>query len=127
LIAISLMCRSRWSSLDPMGKYALLIFKADRTPVASGDKNKCTSEENAALVQGSNSHFGKYTIDAANQVLTFKIEDASFPNWNRNTQKRAYQYKDDQLKYLVTNTTQGGDAVTAEVIWEEEPGTTGNN
>ena len=103
---------------DADGNYALQIFKAVRIMVASGDKNKCTAEENAALVQGSNSHFGKYSIDEAGQTVTFDIAYASFPNWNANRQKRSYSYKGDRFKYTVTNTTQGGGSVMAQVTWE---------
>src|SRR4051812_27742270 len=48
---------------DTKGNYAIQILKTERPKVASGDKNKCAPEEYAALVQGSNSHFGKYTVD----------------------------------------------------------------
>lgn len=105
---------------DVFGNYALQIYKADRITVSSGDKNKCTPEENVALVQGSNSHFGQYSIDEAQNILTFKIEYASFPNWNFEHQKRSYHFSDNQLKYVVTHTTQGAQSVIAEVTWEKE-------
>lgn len=103
---------------DAIGNYSLQIVKAIRITVASGDKNKCTPEENAALVQGSNSHFGKYAIDEANHTITFNIAYASFPNWNFNQQKRSYNYTANKLSYIVTNTTQGGESVVAKVTWE---------
>lgn len=108
---------------DSIGNYALQIFKAVRSTVASGDKNKATPEENAALVQGSNSHFGKYSVDETDQTVTFSIGYASFPNWNSNSQKRSYSFANGKLKYVVTNTTQGGESVVAEVTWEREKGT----
>lgn len=104
---------------DTTGNYSLQIFKAVRIVIASGDKNKCTPEENAALVQGSNSHFGKYSIDDVDKTITFDIEYASFPNWNFNRQKRSYSFKDDKFQYVVTNTTQGGESVIAQVTWEK--------
>jgi len=105
---------------DAQGNYAVQILKADRPKVLSGDKNKCTPEEYAALVQGSNSHFGSYTIDEATHTITFFIEHASFPNWEGTQQKRLYTYTDDGLKYVVTNTTQGGQSVVAEVAWKRK-------
>lgn len=103
---------------DADGNYALQIVKAVRMNVASGDKNKGTPEENAALVQGSNSHFGKYTVDEAERIITFNITYASFPNWNFNQQKRSYNRVGDKLSYVVTHTTQGGESVIAAVTWE---------
>jgi hypothetical protein len=103
---------------DVNGNYAIQIFKAKRTNVISGDKNKCTPEENAELVQGSNSHFGKYNVDETTNTITFNIEHASFPNWEGTVQKRTYTYTGNVMKYVVTHTTQGGQAVVAEVTWQ---------
>lgn len=104
---------------DEKGNYAIQIYKNKRAKIISGNKNKCTPEENASIVQGSNSHFGKYEIDETNQTITFKIETASFPNWEGTIQKRFYTFIDNELKYVVTNTTQGGKSVTAEVVWKK--------
>lgn len=104
---------------DEEGNYAIQIYKDKRAKIASGDKNKCTPEENAAIVQGSNSHFGEYEIDETNNTITFKIKTASFPNWESTIQKRSYTFTNNELKYAVTNTTQGGKSVTAEVVWRK--------
>lgn len=105
--------------VDGHGNYAIQILRALRPKVASGDKNKCTPEENAALVQGSNSHFGKISLDETNRTVTFHIEHASFPNWEGTEQKRSYTYSDHLMRYVVTHTTQGGQSVIAEVTWKK--------
>jgi hypothetical protein len=102
---------------DEQGNYAIQILQAGRPPLASGDKNKATPEEYAALVKGSNAHFGHYTINEADQTISFRIEHASFPNWEGTLQKRRYTYTGQELKYVVTQTTQGGQSVIAEVVW----------
>ena len=104
---------------DEKGNYAIEIYKNERAKIISGDKNKCTPEENASIVQGSNAHFGKYEIDQTNKIITFKIKTASFPNWEGTIQKRSYTFLNNELKYVVTNTTQGGKSVTAEVVWKK--------
>ena len=104
---------------DEKGNYAIEIYKNERAKIASGDKNKCTPEENASIVQGSNSHFGEYELDDTNKTITFKIKTASFPNWEGTIQKRSYTFLNNELKYVVTNTTQGGKSVTAEVVWKK--------
>ena len=104
---------------DEAGHYAIQILKANRPKVASGDKNVCTPEENAALVQGSNSHFGKYSTDEKNRTITFSIQHASFPNWESTQQMRSYTLVDNVLTYVVTHTTQGGQSVIAEVAWKK--------
>ncbi|HJY14150.1 MAG TPA: lipocalin-like domain-containing protein [Flavobacterium sp.] len=104
---------------DEKGNYAIEIYKNDRPKIISGDKNKCTPQENASIVQGSNAHFGEYEIDETNKIITFKIKTASFPNWEGTIQKRSYTFLNNELKYVVTNTTQGGKSVTAEVVWKK--------
>ena len=69
-------------------------------------------------MQGSNSHFGKYLVDETSKIINFKIEHASFPNWEGTELKRFYTYASDTFKYVVTNTTQGGKSVIAEVVWK---------
>jgi Lipocalin-like domain len=105
--------------VDKAGHYAIQILKAKRPKVASGDKNVCTPEENAALVQGSNSHFGQYSMDEKNKTITFSIEHASFPNWEGTQQKRSYTFVNNTLTYVVTHTTQGGQPVISEVAWRK--------
>jgi hypothetical protein len=103
---------------DVNGNYAIQILNAKRAKVISGDKNKCTPEENAELVMGSNSHFGKYYVDESTNTITFNIDHAFFPNWEGTIQKRTYIYTGNIIKYVVTHTTQGGQAVVAEVAWQ---------
>lgn len=103
--------------LDEKGNYAIQILKAARPKIVSNDKNKCTPEESTALVQGSNSHFGKYKVDEKSKTITFFIRQAFYPNWEGTEQKRSYVYAGNQMKYVVTNTTQGGQEVIAEVAW----------
>jgi hypothetical protein len=102
---------------DEKGNYAIQILRAGRPKIASGDKNKSTPEENTALVQGSNSHYGKYSVNETTHTITFIIEHAFYPNWEGTEQKRSYIYTGNEIKYVVTNTTQGGQAVVAEVAW----------
>ena len=102
---------------DERLNYAIQIYKAVRPKIVSGDKNICTPEESKALIQGSNAHFGKYKVDEVKHTITFKIEHASFPNWEGAEQERTYIYTGNELKYVVTNTTQGGKTVVAEVVW----------
>ena len=104
---------------DTSGNYAIQILKAVRPKVVAGDKNKATPEENAALVQGNNSHFGHYSVDETKQIITFQVEHAFYPNWEETVQERFYTLANNELKYIVTNTTNGG-AITAAVIWRRK-------
>lgn len=104
--------------LDKSGTYAIQILKASRPKVMAGDKNKATPEENAALVQGNNSHFGTYTVDKIKRTITFRVTHAFYTNWEGTVQERFYTLVNNELKYIVTNTTNGG-SITAAVVWKK--------
>jgi hypothetical protein len=103
-------------TLDAGGRYSVLIFRPGRARFLSNDKSRGTPEENQATVQGTNSHFGRYAVDAEKSFLTFKIDHASFPNWEGTEQRRSFEIKDNVLRYTVRTTTTGGTEV-GEVAW----------
>lgn len=88
--------------IDSQGHYSLQIFKADRPQFASGDKGAGTPAEYKEAVMGSSTHFGTISVDPVNGTLTFHVENASFPNWEGQSQKRSYELKDGELSYRVT-------------------------
>ena len=105
--------------LDGDGRYALLIFAADRPKFASGDKAQGSAQEYRAAATGSNAHFGRFAADATAGVVTFNIERASFPNWEGTSQRRDYVRTGDTLRYTVPVTTTPG--AVGEVTWRRLP------
>lgn len=102
---------------DAKGRYALQILSANRPRFVLNDKSKGTAEEYKAAMQGSNSHFGRYTVQQ-DTAITFHIEHASFPNWEGTEQKRLFTLTGNELKYTVPTPTTGGAQATGEVIWK---------
>jgi lysophospholipase L1-like esterase len=105
---------------DAGGRYGLQIVSAGRPPFAANDKSRGTADEYQAAVQGSNAHFGTYAVDEAKGTITFRIEHASFPNWEGTEQSRSFSLVGDRLKYTVPAPTTGGGAV-GEVEWQRAP------
>ena len=105
---------------DGGGRYSLQIVSAGRPLFAANDKSRGTADEYQAAVQGSNAHFGTYAIDQAKGTITFRIEHASFPNWEGTEQSRSFSLAGDRLKYTVPAPTTGGGAV-GEVEWQRAP------
>jgi len=103
---------------DAAGNYSLQILSATRPKFGSGDKSKGTDDENRRAIQGSNTHFGRYSVDAAKHTITFMIDHASFPNWEGTTQVRPFEFDGKVFKYTVPSPTTGG-AVTGEVVWKK--------
>jgi Lipocalin-like domain len=55
---------------------------ADGIPkFASNSRVTGTPEENKAVVVGSISLFGTYTVDEAAKTIIYKVESSTFPNW----------------------------------------------
>ena len=63
------------------GYVAVEIMRSiDRPRFASGNRDKGTSAENAATVQGTLAYYGTYTVDEAGKTLTEHVEGSTFPN-----------------------------------------------
>ena len=60
---------------DDKGRYVSLIVRSDLPKFASGNRMTGTPEENKALVQGTNAHFGTYVVEGDKLVL--HIESAT--------------------------------------------------
>jgi hypothetical protein len=101
--------------VDANGRYVITFARADLPKVASKNRTTATPEENKALVQGSLTHFGTLSVNAADKTFTFKIETATFPNWDGTEQKRAFTVTGDELTYTVPTASGGG---TGAVVWK---------
>ena len=95
------------------GRYSVQIFRSDRVPFASGEKRRGTPAEYEAASMGMSSHFGRYVVDAAAGTITFRIEAASFPNWNGTEQKRPFTLSGDDLEWRVPATPSGTIPISA--------------
>ena len=71
-------------------------------------RNKGTDAENKALVDGSISHFGKWSIDDGGKAITFHVDQSSFPNWDKKPQKRTLKSTGETLTYIVAAPSTGG-------------------
>ena len=85
--------------VDDGGRYSLQIFSPDRPHFASNDKTAGTPAEYKTASLGASTHFGILGIDSAGGTLTFKIDAASYPNWEGASQTRQYKLEGDELSY----------------------------
>jgi hypothetical protein len=100
---------------DAEGHYSLQIMSEGRPKFAANDKSKGTSEEYKATVQGSNCHFGRYTVDEANHSVTLHVEHATFSNWEGTDLTWPLTLTGDESKITIPHPTTGGADVTGEV------------
>lgn len=103
--------------VDAQGRYSLQIFRSERTAFASGDKKRGTPEEYADAVLGSSTHYGTITIDEAAHQLVFRIDGASYKNWEGTTQRRAYDLTGDALSWRVPKAPDGNVPISE---WQRE-------
>ena len=103
--------------VDDQGRYTLVIFKAERPNFASAEKALGTDAEFRSALLGTSCHHGTIRVDPAAKTLTFRIEDASFPNWRGQTQVRVYELQGDVLSYRVPPRADGSVPVS---VWRRE-------
>jgi len=96
-------------TLDSDGHFMLTIIGPDIPSFASNSRAAGTPEENKAVVSKSIAMIGTYSVNAADKTLTFKVDRATFPNWNETEQKRLLASSDkDELKYITPTASSGG-------------------
>ncbi len=96
------------------GRFIWLFLSADLPKFASNSRATGTTEENAAVVRGSISAFGTYSV--AGKDLVFRIEQSTFPNWTGTEQKRTITtITGDELKWTNPAASTGG---VAELVFK---------
>ena len=102
--------------LTPDGRFSIILMKPSLPKFASNNRVKGTAEENQAVVQGSLAYYGSYAVASEKgQTVNLRIEGSTFPNWDREDQKRVMTVKGDEMN--VTNPTSAIGGVTY-VTWK---------
>lgn len=96
-------------SLDADGHFMLTIIGPALPKFVSNNRATGTPEENKAVVSKSIAMIGTYSLNSADMTLTFRVEMATFPNWNGTEQKRSIvTASKDELKYITPTASSGG-------------------
>ena len=94
------------------GYYSVQIYRDKRLKFSSGDKLKGTPQEYRDALLSTSVHFGRYSLNAANHTITFRIDRSSFPNQDDTTQVRAYVMKVGELSWKVAPRPDGSVPIT---------------
>jgi hypothetical protein len=101
-------------TLDAGGRFMLTIIGPDLPKFAANNRAAGTPEENRAVVGKSIAMLGTYSV--SEKTLIFKVERATFPNWDGTEQRRVIVTADgNELKYVTANASGGGTAI---VTWQ---------
>jgi hypothetical protein len=98
---------------DGHGNFVIMT-RADKLPkITSGNRMAATDEEYKTILRGVNAYYGTYKVDEPSKTLTFKIEGATFPNWEGQEQKRPLVFTGaDQMSYSNSSPTTGEGTTT---------------
>ena len=106
-------------SLDGRGHFMLTIIGPDLPKFASNNRAGGTPEENKAVIGKSIAMIGTYSVNLGDNTLIFKVESATFPNWNATEQRRKLvTINGDELKYITRTASSGG---IGTVTWKRAP------
>jgi hypothetical protein len=97
---------------DSSGRVVVVLMRGDLPKFASNNRETGTAEENKAVVQGSSTLFGTYSVDEAAKSVSIQIDAATFPNWVGTTQKRTIAISGDELTVTGFTGTLGGAPVS---------------
>ena len=96
-------------TLDADGHFMLTIIGPDLPKFASNNRAGGTPDENGAVVSKSIAMIGTYAVNSVDKTLIFKVDSATFPNWNGSEQKRLLSSSNkDELKYITPTASSGG-------------------
>ena len=96
-------------TLDVDGHFMLTIIGPDLPKFVSNNRASGTPEENKAVMSKSIAMIGTYAVDPEGRTLTFKVDSATFPNWNGTEQRRLLASSTkDELKYVTPSASSGG-------------------
>jgi hypothetical protein len=72
----------------PDGRFAQIHVASEVPKIAANNRMMGTAEEYQAIMRGSISVFGGYTVDEAKKTVTYQIVSSTFPNWEGEAQTR---------------------------------------
>jgi hypothetical protein len=101
---------------DGEGHYSLQIMREGRPHFAANDKSKGTPDEYKATVQGSNCHYGTYSVNEAEKSVTLHVEGATFANWEGTDLTWPLAVVEDKATFTIPHPTTGGADVFGEVV-----------
>jgi hypothetical protein len=99
-------------TFDATGHFSQALIRADLPKFAAAG----TPDENQAVMKGSLSFFGTWSLDDTGSIVTLHLERCSFPNWNGTDQtRRIVLLTSSELKWTNPGASIGG---TGELGWK---------
>jgi hypothetical protein len=97
--------------LDADGTFTLQIMRRGLPKFKSNNREQGTAEENRAVVQGTVSYYGTYSVNEKDKIFAVHIEACSYPNFEGADQQRPFTLKGDILTFTNKNSSVAGSSV----------------
>jgi hypothetical protein len=97
--------------LDADGTFTLQIMRSGLPKFKSNNREQGTEEENRAVVQGTISYFGTYSVNEKDKIFAVHIEACSYPNFEGADQQRPFTLQGDILTFTNKNSSVAGSSV----------------
>jgi len=104
--------------IDPTGLFGIQVIGADRPKFKSSDRREGTPEENATVVKMTETFFGTYTLNDAEQTITMQVERSIFPNWDGSVRKYGVVFKDGEMLTVGPPTPSGTGSFIPNLLWK---------
>jgi hypothetical protein len=82
---------------DATGHMSIQLMKVPHPKIASGDEEKATPAEKAALYDAYAAYFGTYTVDAKRSVVIHHVEGDLYDVFIGTDQERPFELQGDRL------------------------------
>ena len=102
---------------DGDGTYTLQIMRSDLPKFASKNRMEGTAEENKAVVQGTMSYYGTYSVSEPDQILAVHLDACSFPNFDGADQKRPFTLNGGILTFTNKDSSVAG--MSVQQTWKQ--------
>ena len=99
------------------GHYVLSIMRDGLPKFAGKGRENATPEETKAVVAGSISHFGTYSVEG--DKIVFNVEHATFANWDGTSSKRPFKISGDEMSFFVPSASAGA-GTSSVVSWKRQ-------
>ena len=97
--------------LEADGSFTLQIMRSGLPKFKSNNREQGTDDENRAVVQGTVSYYGTYSVNEKDKIFAVHIEACSYPNFDGVDQQRPFTLKGDILTFTNKNSSVAGSSV----------------
>ncbi len=103
------------NTFDANGQFSAIFMRPDLPKIASSDRATATADEAQAIVRGSLTYFGTYTVGETDNTILLHLKGTTFPNMSTEAKRLVTFIGAEELRYRNPSSASGGQI---EVVWK---------